>query len=189
MLAVSYEVPLTIVAGDSLEFRQYNGDFLPSDGWSMLFSLRGGGSEIDLESTSDGEDHVFEINPNTTETWAPGRYTSQGYAVHTGLSKRILVYRGLHTIEPNLFEAGATFDSRSHARRTLDLIEATIEGRATDDILDTAIQGTSFRRLTPYQLLVLKDEYAALVRSEEARARVQNGRATGRRILTRFTRA
>jgi hypothetical protein len=103
-------------------------------------------------------------------------------------AERHLIWTGFITVVQNLSSTATSTDLRSHARRTLDLIEATIEGRASNDVLDSQIDNTTFRRLTPDQLTNLHSYYSAKVRSEVAKARAKAGLSTGRNIYCRFTR-
>ena len=88
-------------------------------------------------------------------------------------------------------------DSRTIARKTLDAIEAAIlkihqanaAGRV-GAITEWSAEGLSIKRENQADLLAelqkQRDRWAAIVRTQEDRAKLKLGRATGRRILTRF---
>src|SRR5262249_39816561 len=101
--------------------------------------------------------------------------------------RRSTIWHQFLNVTDNLASDSASVDTRTHAKRTLDLIEALIEGRATNDIIESVIDNTRFMRMTIDQLLGAHSYYSARVSAEEATARVSAARATGRRILTRFT--
>ena len=180
--------PTEFVQGDEFTFRYADSGIYPiTDGWTINLSLRGGGTAIDIASTVDGGNYLLEVAPAVTALWAPGKYIAQLYALLAASHKRTTIWEVYVRVLPNLAVAAAGTDQRTHARRTLEAIEATIEGRAGDDILDSQIDNTTFRRLAPDQLLRLHSYYVAKVRSEEAKARALAGLATGRNILARFT--
>ena len=182
-----YIFPSEFVQGDEFTFRFADSGLYPvADGWTINLSLRGGGTAIDVASTVDG-DYLLHATPAVTALWAAGKYIAQLYALLAASHKRTTIWEVYVRVTPDLSTTDAATDLRSHARRTLDAIEATIEGRAGNDILDSQIDNTTFRRLAPDQLLRLHSYYVAKVRSEEAKARALAGLATGRNILARFT--
>ena len=46
--------PLTIRAGDTIEWTKSIDDYKASDGWTLSYSFRGTGGTIDITSTADG---------------------------------------------------------------------------------------------------------------------------------------
>ncbi|HEV2350812.1 MAG TPA: hypothetical protein VG028_13305 [Terriglobia bacterium] len=181
--------PICVTAGDTLLWYRSVPPYLASAGWTLHYSLRGvPGSAIDFDSTPyNVDDHQVNVTAATTSAWLPGEYTVQGYAVNAGTGERHLIFEGFIKVKANLQSADASYDGRSHARKCLDAIEATLEGRAADDILDSTIEGTIIRRMNPQDLLLYRDRYRAEVRTEEAKAKISEGRATGRNIYARFT--
>lgn len=187
-----YVFPASLVQGDRLQFRVVNeSPYTSADGWSFVLVLRienpGDNNQgaYQVNSAIDSGDFLLNVDPGTTAQWVPARYRWELFAIN-GTSDRETVQAGYVDILPDL--KTATGDQRSHARRTLDLIEALIEGRATNDILESTIDNTRFTRMTPAQLLAAHSYYTAIVRKEEAKARVKNGLASGRTILYRFGR-
>jgi hypothetical protein len=181
-----YLEPARLVAGDSLLLRKRPSAYPASDGWSLSYTVRlaKGGASASFTATVDSGDFVLSVDSVITSGWLPGTYQVVGFV--TKDSERHTVFSGTLEVLPGLDLSGPEVDLRTHARRVLDMIELTLEGRASNDILDSVIDQTTFRRLTPEQLLVMRDRYAGLVRTETAQAAVNAGRATGRRILARF---
>lgn len=186
-----YVMPPSFVQGDRFLFRVKNQQPKASaDGWSYILVVRienppGNQSGQQLNSSIDKWDFLIQADPGTTAGWVPGRYQWSLFAVNGGIGVlRETVSAGFLDVLPDL--RTATGDVRSHARRTLDLIEALIEGRVSNDILESVIDNTRFTRMNPEQLLTAHSYYTAKVRSEEAKARAKQGLATGRLILTRF---
>lgn len=182
-----YAEPTRINAGDTLSFRKNFSLYRPGDGWELKYTIRTqNASDPTFTASADGTDFVISVPPSVTRGWTPGNYVVQGYVING--DERHTIYNGLLEVLRDLTTVTSSTDLRTHAQRTLDLIKITLEGRASDDILDSHIENTTFRRLTPDQLLLLKDRYEAEVRKEIAQARVRAGKASGRTILARFGR-
>lgn len=183
----AYQLPTEFVAGDSFELRVQTSAYPPSQGWSLTLSMRAAVDDpIDLNSTVDGDYLISEV-PTNTRLWKPGSYLAQLYAVNT--NKRTTLWELPFEIRTNLFTTDATdSDLRSNAEKILEAIEITMLGRASNDILESHIDLTSFRRMTPEDLQKAHSYWSARVRSERALARSKAGLGTGRLILTRFVR-
>jgi hypothetical protein len=102
---------------------------------------------------------------------------SLGGEVHTVATGKITVLASF---------ASATLDNRSQAQRTLDSINATIEGRASIDQQKIEIGGRLLWRTPIPELLVLRDRYAAMVNNEKAADDIANGRGNRKRFFVRF---
>jgi len=176
-------IPSSITAGTTLAFSLALTAY-PAPGWSLTLILRGPQS-IDLASTPDGATHAFSADAATTGSWSPGDYwfslrATDGTEVHE-------LEDGTLTILPDLAAAAEGFDGRTHAERTLEAIEAVIEGRATKDQDSYRINNRELRRTSIEQLLKLRDVYRQEVRRLRA---ARKGRSTlGRQVLARFSRA
>lgn len=179
--------PEQFTAGDSLQFRVIDSEpYQSSAGWvyKLYMVLEDTPVPQTISSVMDSGDFLLAAVPATTIAWTPGRWQWALVAVNNDGTTNTTA-EGFVQVLPKLSVANA--DVRSHAKRTLDLIEALIEGRVTNDILESVIDNTRFMRMNPEQLLVAHSYYTAKVRSEEAKARVANGRASGRNVLYRFS--
>jgi len=189
MPPVVYDEPSQFTIGDTLSFRKILPDYPPGEGWSLSYSLRilQTGSALDISASTNGQEYVVTVPKGTTDDWDAGTYAIQGF-VSNGTS-RFQVYDGFIEALPNLSAIESTVDLRSHARKVLDNIEAVLEGRATHDVLESHIGETTFRRLTPGQLMQMRNYYMVELDKEERQARVKAGKASGRKIYTRFVAA
>jgi hypothetical protein len=179
--------PDRITAGDTGIWKITVSDYPASEGWTLSYALVKRGATpaddaIAFSATASGDDYSISVD---TTSWPAGDYEGQGYVTKAG--ERHKVRDVFITVEPN-FAVGKTGDVRSHARKVLDCVEAVIEKRATQEILEWTVEGTQLRKATVSDLLMLRDRYKAIVNKEEARSRVKAGKASGRRILTRFVR-
>jgi hypothetical protein len=147
--------PTSITAGLSLK-REIVTDKFPAPEWELSAILRGP-SSIDLRATASGTAHLFAETAATTGGWAPGLYAvsiraTSGADIHE-------LEAGQATIAADLVSVGSEHDARGHAQRTLDAIEAVIEGRASKDQQSYQINGRSLVRTTIADLLMLRDRY------------------------------
>lgn len=194
--AVPTTVPLQHTAGDTATWRVSLADYPASAGWelSYAFMRHDTGAKISITTTADGADHLVSELATETAGWVPGKYEGQAYV--TKAAERYKVWEGPLEILINYADATDT-DSRTIARKTLDAIEAAIlkihqanaAGRV-GAITEWSAEGLSIKRENQADLLAelqkQRDRWAAIVRTQEDRAKLKLGRATGRRILTRF---
>ena len=178
-------IPSTFVAGDKLLFTISLPSFPASEGWTLTYSFRTKeGSEIDIDSTASGSLHLFTVLPAETSTWIAGKYygfakISSGTITHT-------VWKGYLEIEPDLSQQEGNFDTRSHAQKCLDSINAVLEGKAGRDVLSTTIAGQSISRMSFGELISAKAYYENLVASERDNLESASGTGSKRNILVRF---
>lgn len=175
--------PVKFTAGDTVSFTKSLSDYSAADGWALTYAFRGFGlTAKDFgPSTADGSDHLVEITAAQSAGLVPGRYSVGGYAILA--DERYEIYRGFITVEKNLMTVTEGEDTRTVARRILDNLNAVIEKKASHDILNSSVEGTTIGRLTPEQLFLFRDRYAAIVAEEEAA-----GAGRSRAIFTTFTR-
>lgn len=182
------ESPTKIAAGDTLKFKISDGDFLASEGWSYSFILTNGTTHIGpIQSSADGDDHQITVVKGTTAGWTPAKYSYVGYFDHATLGRATL-HRGNSEVTADAGAIGAT-DLRSHARTSLDAIEAVLETRATKDQLKYQIAGRSLERMTGEDLRAFRDYYLKAVAKEDATTTGPGAKtARSNRIRPRFSR-
>lgn len=138
----------------------------PAPDWGLTLIMRGPAA-IDIIAMPDGRQHHLLAPADLTATWAPGVYWWAARAVR-GIDV-VQVAEGQITITPDIAQAGADFDGRSHAARVLASIEAVIEGRATTDQQKYTINNRELWRTPIADLLLLRDRYRAeLLRQQQA---------------------
>ena len=182
----NYE-PIKFSAGDTLTFQRYLFKYLPSAGWQLVYEIRGQGLAIEFTSTAIGNNHVLTVPASTTVAWPPGTCEMEGYAVNSGTSERERIYINNLEILPNLQTPNPAIVVTTHAQRMITLIEAVQEGKATHDLLESDVEGTRIRRLSPKDL---RDEYNywKQIRLNEIRkANSAAGRSNGRNRFAVFT--
>lgn len=168
--------PTSARAGDTWRWTRALSSYPADAGWTLTYVLWSASEAINITASADGSDHLIDISPVVTAAYTAGRYdwaarVSDGSDIYT-------VGTGIIQILPAL---GAAMDTRSHARRMLDAINAMLEERATDgdvDVVRTAIGGRSTDYDLP-TLIKLRQQYAALVASEDAAAAAARGEHPG----------
>jgi hypothetical protein len=140
------EIPRNIVAGDSIEWVDYLGDYLSSE-WSLKYVLVSPLAKIEITSVADTESngHLFSIPSTTTDSWQPGDY---GYQVYTiSGSDRKTIGRGFLTIEID-FSKQEKYDARPWLDRVIEALQASIEGRASSSQLLFEISGSRIEHIS-----------------------------------------
>lgn len=179
-------VPLALVQGTTVAWRFESADYLPADGWSLLYAFEGP-STLNVAAGADGAGFLTSLTGAQTAALLPGVYVWQGFASRsTPTVERVAVCAGSLEVVLDLQASPATGQQKTHARRMVELLEAVLEGRATDGQLRMSINGRSIDRIPPLELLAMRDRYRSEVRAEEAAA--AQGVRPGRRrpIKARF---
>lgn len=180
--------PSTIIAGDFTTWKRTDlGTDYPPASYSLSYKARlegAGTTAVSITATTSGSDYLVALASATTAAYTAGVYHWQAYITRSSDGARITIDEGTFTVEAN--RSTATTDPRSHAKIVLDAIEATIEGRASQDQMGYTIQGRTLQRTPLADLLLLRDRYRAEVKREQDAERLANGLPSRRRILTRF---
>lgn len=173
--------PTQLVAGDTWTWDRALADY-PAPTWSLTYVFVNATQRFTIDSAASGTAHRMSLTAAQSSTKIAGDYTWVLFAKSSG--QRYQVATGRMTILPN-FEADRPFDTRGHARRTLDAIEAVLENRASLDQQAYTINGRSLTRMPIADLLRLRDTYRAEVAREQAAERLKQG-GVGGAILVRM---
>lgn len=181
-------LPSKITAGDKIEFTESNDNYPASAGWTAKYRLINSSGHIDIISTADGDNHSFILNSADTALYTAGGYDAILY-FDSGVTQQI-EEKAYVSIEANPLVVD-TYDTRSHARRTLELIETAIEGRLAKQQMSIQIttRGGSSRMLqylSPKELIEARAYYKSLVAQEDEQSLIDQGKPTGKKILLSF---
>ncbi len=182
-IAPSQFEPQTLAAGDTISFLKSLSDYLPSAGWSLLYELAGD-LNYQFTSTASGESHQLTVAAAVTALWVPGEYELSGYAVNAGTGERVQIYQARLVVTPNV--ATGETAPRSHAAKMVELIEAVMLGKAAHDILESDIEASRIKRISPAELRTEYSFWKAQLSSEEDAARAAHGLPNRRKIKPRF---
>jgi len=169
-------------AGDWWTWTKNLPNYLPADGWTLTYTLLNSKSRYTIAAADNGDGtHLLDWPATTTAAFVANEYTMIG-DVSMGV-ERYEVYRGAFEVIPDTL---TSVDLRSHARKTLQALEATIEGRATHDQLAISIRGRSISRMTADELTGWRDEYRAECAAEQAAELAAAGRGRNNKVVIRF---
>lgn len=176
-------VPCSLQIGDTLDLvLSFSGYPAPAYDAVMYFTAFGK-EPITVTSTDYGSDFRFINSGGGTANWAPGTYD---FAVRVdGPGGTLTLLTGKITLLPNPAAFTSTTDNRSHARRTLDILQALVEGRVVSGIENYSIDGRQVSKTPLKDLIALRDRYQAIVTAEENKAL---GRSSLRHHKVQFTR-
>lgn len=164
------QLPQKITAGLTLDARIAASGY-PATLWTAQLLLRGPKS-IDVPVAIDGDSVVIRANAGVTATWPAGDYWYSLRA--TSGADAVELASGQITILPDLAAATDGYDGKTHARRTLDAIEAVIEKRASMDQERYRINNRELYRTPIADLLKLRDLYRLEVAREDQAQRGKN---------------
>lgn len=152
--------PTILTAGSSWWWDRYVADYLPADGWSLHYALRGAGS-LDIEANANLSGTGYEVRVSAAETSAlpAGTYRMLGYVEKDG--DQFDVVSGSVVIRANLREIDGS-EGRSHYEIVLELIRARIAGRLPADRESFQINGQSITRIPLLELVQLERRYEML---------------------------
>jgi len=178
--------PDAITAGDTLAFTHTDSVYQISD-WSLTYNLLNASNfySFRASSPSTGYDFSVSVAATTTSTWQPGIYRWVARVVNGVTLETLTIEQGTLEILPNWATLTSGYDYRSHVKKTLDALEATIMGKASSDQLAYTIGNRSLQRMKPEELLVWRDKYKAEYEAE-LRAEDVAGEGNAGRILVRF---
>lgn len=177
--------PYPLRAGDTWEWTKSLVDY-PASAWTLTYTYFNATGAFSIVATADGDSHSISVAPATTAAHTAGRY--EWIAQASDGTDQYQVGSGVLRVLPDL-SAVDSYDSRSHARRMLDLINAILEGRATSGQIDIVRADVNGRNIEydHSTLIKLRSQYAAAVRREDEAIRLARGENSGRFIGTRFT--
>lgn len=167
---VTEQVPDTIIAGDSVSWVRELSDY-PAGVWTLTYLFSNSGGSFTAVAVASGLAHAVTLTAAVTAGYTAGRFrwharVTDGTSVYT-------VEDGWLDVKPN--PAGSNVDWRSHARKMLDAIEATLEGNATKgqlDLVSYSIGGEVSLTRDREQLLKLRQQYTLELAGEEGSARL-----------------
>jgi hypothetical protein len=150
---VESEVPSQLIAGDLWQWTRELSDY-PAGTWTLTYYFSNKDQSFSVAGTPAGVVHGFSIAAATTAGYKAGRYKYSGRVVNGASS--FTIEEGWLEVAANPAASGNR-DVRSFARRTLDAIEATLEGRATSDQLAMSVNGRSISRIPLEELIAWRD--------------------------------
>lgn len=156
-------IPSSLIAGDTWEWEADYGDY-PAGTWTATAYFENSAESFTVSSSASGTTHAFAETATNTAAFVAGSYY---------VRVRVVSGAESYTVESGWIEvtanpaSSAKFDHRSWARRTLDAIEAFIEGNATTAQQSMSIAGRSISRWSLAELMQFRGQLRGEVRTEE----------------------
>ncbi len=177
--------PTSVVAGDTVSWSKALADYPAADGWVLHYRLINAAGKIDITATASGNDHLVSEAATTTDDWVSGTYTWQAYV--TLGAARHTVGQGSLVIKPNLAAEVAGYDTRTTAKKTLDLIDAALLAHGPSAwTQEYEIAGRRMKFRSPSEFLSLRDKLRAEVAREAAADRLAQGLGSASKVYVRF---
>ena len=184
--AIATQVPATLIAGDTWKWTRDLTDY-PAGTWTLAYYFENSSATFTVTATASGTTHSVTVAAATTAPYRAGRY--RWYARANSGAEYYTVANEFGWMDVLADPAAAgKFDRRSHARKVLDAVEATIEGRATSDQLAMSIAGRSISRTPITELITLRDKYRWEVMAEQDAEALAAGLGSKKRIFVRMSR-
>lgn len=189
-------VPDEFYAGDTLTWRRSWSDY-PSTDWHLYYTFapaaESTGSVIQIDSdgggeitrNSDGSFTAVLAAASTDAITSPTDYHFTGRV--TDGSAFYTVDRGRLRILANLHGMSTNVDVRSRVKKTLDQINARLEGRSVIDQDSMSIGNRAVSRMQVDELIRWKAHFSRLYAYEVRRERIARGLKTSRNVKVRFT--
>ena len=179
------QVPDDLVSGDLWSWTRDLSSTYPAGTWTGVWYFENAYSAFSVTAGASGTTFTGSVAAATSAGYKAGRYKWQ-FVVTNG-SNRVSIEKGWVDVAPDPAAAGKA-DRRSHARKVLEAIEATIEGRASNDQLSMSIAGRSISRTPFTELVAMRDKYRQFVMDEESAEDVAAGLGSKKRVFVRMSR-
>ena len=180
--------PASLVIGDRWAWKRTNlTDYAPASytlTYEAIQKVASTPASFTVTASGSGTDFVVEVASATTAGYEPGEYAWRSFITRTSDGERIALSHGSWTLVANFATSEA--DPRSHNQRTLDLIEAMIEGHVVDDVQSYSIGGRQMALMSGDELRGWKNYYQARVWADERRDRAAQGLAHNGTVRVTF---
>jgi hypothetical protein len=195
--------PYVQVAGDTLDFEVDVPDYPSTDGWTLKYRLIPQfttPTQAPITITASGNaDGTYQVQQGPTDTanWQPGAYGWSRWVEKVGARQTLTSShdQGEVQIQQNPATAVQGYDTRSHARKMLEAIEACLVNRASTTQRELVAYTIGSRSQTfdsedsRARLEELADKYRWKVANEDNRAGIAAGQKNQRDVRMRFGRA
>ncbi len=182
--------PGFFTAGDTVKWTRSIPDYPASQGWTLKYFLRGPSAlDVSASQYNATEDYIVTIAASASATLTAGDYAWTAKVASADGSETYTVNFGTVTVKPDLSKQVAGYDGRSQTKRQLDNINDTIEKLTKKGYKSVQLNGKVYTlKDLNAELLPAQAALQAQYEREQARDRIDQGQAGGRRILTGFRR-
>ncbi len=184
--------PTEIISGDFYEFDVVSADYPASDGWTLrvTYSSPTVLKRVTAATADNGTDYTVTISVTDSTAMTAGVYSVVEVVEKPAsgtVTERHTINAYQVTVKANIAAASAATDTRSHAKKMLDLIQTAMEASAGREYVAISVDGQQ-TQLRPWVEMRKEEAYwQSKVDAEEAKGRAALGLATGRNYHIRFT--
>lgn len=157
------KIPSELTAGNTWTWNAAYGDY-PSSTWSATAHFRNAAESFSVSSSASGDGFTFAETAANTAAIKAGKYKVTVRVAYSTYA--FTADEGWCEILPDP-ASGVKTDPRSWARRTLDAVEAFLEGNASTAQQSMSIAGRSISRWSVPELMEWRDRLRAEVRTDE----------------------
>jgi hypothetical protein len=165
-------LPTSLIAGDTWLWDRDYSDY-PRPTWTATAYFEKADQTFSVDSSANGTAQRFTVAASTTASYSSGRYRIRVRV--TDGSSTYVAESGWVDVELDPAKAGKQ-DPRSWARRTLDAVEAFLEGNATTAQQSMSLAGRSISRWSLSELMQFRDQLRGEVRTQEQASSAGIGR-------------
>lgn len=185
-IAILDREPEEFFQGETIKWEKSLSDYPFSEGWTLKYYFSKSDDAFNVTAAQSGtsEDYLVTLLSSVTADKVIGIYDWQAWVEKD--TEKDMVGTGTTELKSTL-TGGGNVDSRTHVKKTLDALEATILKKASRDQLDTEIVGRKIKTFTPEELLEWRSKYRDEYQQEEAAKKVAEQLGTGSRIGVRFS--
>lgn len=178
--------PKQVYAGASWSWETTVSGYSAADGYSIEYIFTNASNSLSFtdDGTATGETFAIELAAATTAAYTAGDYVWSLFAIKA--LERIFIASGGIEIIPDITDGSTAYDARTHVKKTLDAIEAVLEGKASKDQMSYSVAGRSISRYSPEELVKWRKQYASEYAQECNAAAIEAGRGNNRIIKTHF---
>lgn len=186
---ISEGEPAEIRAGDVVKWYKTLGDYLPAS-WTLIYTITDDSKQLQITASDNGDGrHLAEMSIVNTQAIKPasGAFRTMRWIarVNDG-SDYHTVGTGTLNVLPDLVAAFSGYDDRSHVKKCLDLIRATLEGNIERSYLADVMADRSVTYKTDEELMVLERKYKRWYEQELQAERIKQGLGGNRTVRVRF---
>jgi hypothetical protein len=173
--------PTQLTAGDTATWTHADGDHLPSDGWVLSYALLGAEKLVWSSGwvTDDGNTYTVTIPAASTSPLAAGTYELTRFYTLALVRDSVVLPSVAILANPANVAAGASRAAVIEQR--IAVLQATLDGRATDGMMGYTVNGRQVQYLSPRELRA-----ELQIARAELRA-LRNPTGFGRAVQWRFT--
>lgn len=183
-LSIPTTEPARFTQGEKVEWTRSLSNF-PASSWTLTYTFISPSHTFTVVATASGDSHAAVITAAISIDIPAEEYQWQALA-DDGAGDVKEIDGGFLLVIRRFSEESEGFDTRSFARRMLELIEARLEGTADRDDLSYSTEGLSVSRYSPDQLDERRAFYRRLVVTEERESRAANRQFHSGRIFLRL---